>query len=1514
MNLRSISSVSLERIVRETDIDTLQLHLENLAFSDLTTRDVGMYGDEVFIKLFRLSQLTIEYLLNVQDTLASNLDALAVKYSSKKREVERLKEGNDKGITDLQASKRETKRLRKTVRSYEVMLRQPTTTTTQDKDTEDEDDRGNSRKKQLQSSSKATSDNAKGGGASGGGGDDSNSLVHLYVLRPLQGSCLEVTVPSSCTVLYLKSAVQRLLVAGTTTTTTTQQQQQLSKQIVTYKGLTLKDEDRLGEIGLGNEAVVQLFDDATTTQTQTQTQRAAAGGVPPPATYPSTSSSPSEASQLSALNVALALQQTLIEESRSKVLSDSLAMKDREQALEDKMAERVRALELSIRAEVQKEIELRTEREQLSRGGGVGGTHGNSSSKNASAVGDKSSRPPSPQSTLMPPLKSSGAGALESDDEGEIILTRRELNARLRDAEEDVRRSKSEGLEREVALRQEMERNKDKATKDKERERDKARKELRETVEREREIARRTINDAGRNKGGGKSSAGDVVDDEDEEEDGPLVFQDDSDDERESRGTQAAKGKGKAKASSSSSSSDEDEDEDERLEAMNFTKHSDGTISYPKTADKTHGPIFTHEDSRAGLLPAEQKQKQKRQLLFGGGAKTCYETFQHGVKNFPNRPCLGTVGGPTGETITFLTYEEVGKAVAKLAANLAAKGLCNSSSTSNSNSVGGGPLLGIFMKNCPEWIVAEQAAYSIGAAVVPLYATLGAGAVEFILEQTSLLTVFCTAAELPHLCDIKSRAPNLRFKNAVVTGGCNAEEEARASRAGINVLSPADLDVRDDDGGAKTAAAPLPPPLPSGKDLATICYTSGTTGNPKGALLSHSHFVAVSSAASQTRIALTESDVHFSYLPLAHIFERCIQVALYAAGCSVVFSSGNPLKLMEEVKAVRPTFFIAVPRVMATMYDGVMAQVAAGGDAAKAGFDGAIRAKLAGLKQSNTLLHAQLDAAVFAKVRVGLGLGNARFLLTGGASISPTLKDFFRCLVGIPVLEGYGQTECAAAATITSSSDHSTSGHVGGPLPCVKIRLEDVPEMGYLHGDDSHQNEAVIGRGEICVKGAGVFSGYYKLQAATETAIDSDGWLHTGDIGAWTPDGKLRIIDRKKDLFKLSQGEYVSPEKIENALGSSSLIAQVFVWGMGTADYPVAVVVPNPVGVTALKTADPSANVKDAILKDIAEVSKTQGLLGFEVVRDVVLAGAPFLVENDMLTPTFKLRRFNILKLHNEALVKLYEQGGVRAEAPAARLLVAAAGSESEAEAAAKSSSALGVRPAAALSSAEGLSASWLLHFKEQTVAVDVSSPGFGIADLRRSLAGGLGLADAERIAFTKVSRKDGQDVVDTFDLEAVDMMDLRKSYEEGGLQLFVTNDKEQVTDVGTVMKLLQGADDAIRKYADRVGKTLGPEVEEPPAIVEAVVKSEVTEAAKSKPKDKEEEEEEEESEEESEEEESEEEEEEEEEEEKLTADDKKRHTEWDEIFKKMKDKKKAENAADKLPAGIGQGKCCVQS
>ena len=546
-------------------------------------------------------------------------------------------------------------------------------------------------------------------------------------------------------------------------------------------------------------------------------------------------------------------------------------------------------------------------------------------------------------------------------------------------------------------------------------------------------------------------------------------------------------------------------------------------------------------------------------------------------------------------------------------------------------------------------------------------------------------------------------------------------------------------------------------------------------------MLTHSNFVSVSTAASNTGIDLKPTDIHFSYLPLAHIFERTIQVALFATGSGVIFSSGDPKLFASELRVAKPTFLVAVPRVLGKLHDGIQAQISSAGPSAAAGFAGALSAKLASIAATNDVKHSTLDPAAFAKVKEGLGLSNARFLLSGGAAISPSLKNFFRAVLSVPVLEGYGQTECTAAMTMTFMTDNNTSGHVGGPLPCVRVRLEDVPDMKYLKGDKEHLGEAVLGRGEVCIKGSGVFSGYYKMPGLTVDAIDEEGWLHTGDIGAWTTSGSLMIVDRKKDLFKLSQGEYVSPERVENALATRNIIAQAFVWGVGTKDYPVAVIVPDPSVVVSLglKTVD---EIKAAVMKEVAEAAIAQGLAGFEIVKDVVISPVPFLVENEQLTPTMKLRRVNILAVHKEALIKLYESS-----------------------------------PVSTLKGGVGLSNSWLLHFKEQSVDVAVGGEGFTVSDLRKSLADGRlrGVVDAERISFSRLSRKDGKDVEEEFDLDKVSAMsELRQSYEEGGLRLVVRNEKEEVVDVGHVMKLLEGADVAIKKYKDRVVMDLGEEVD----------------------------------------------------------------------------------------------------
>ena len=603
------------------------------------------------------------------------------------------------------------------------------------------------------------------------------------------------------------------------------------------------------------------------------------------------------------------------------------------------------------------------------------------------------------------------------------------------------------------------------------------------------------------------------------------------------------------------------------------TTYSYSSISYPATSLPSCTQTFTH---------AVHRSLDTAALM---GATTAYETFNLGVTNHPTSPMLGTIVPPTtadgAMAITQLTYEQVAATVATVASNLSPHLAPNSD---------GDTLLGIFMANSPAWIIAEQAAYYLSAAAVPLYSTLGTAAIVYILEQTEMTVVVCGAKEAKVLRDIKSSNPELKLSTIVVCGTTSDTSDTSDTSESPNP-SLTELSLTTLSEGGAQSSDPTPPTPPTPSSLATICYTSGTTGPPKGVMLTHSNFIAVASAVASTVVRLQNADVHFSYLPLAHIFERTMHVAIQAHGAATVFGTGNVKTMTEEVKLVSPTLFIAVPRVLSKFHDGIRAKVAAAGPAKEQGFKMALSAKLANLK-TNVLTHEMFDGMAFNKIKEGLGLQNVKFLLTGGAAISGDLKDFFRCVLSVPVIEGYGQTECCAAMSITSLEDHSSTGHVGVPLPCCEIRLENVAEMGYLSTDTMHGDpatgEKVLGRGEVCVRGPGVMVGYYKMTEETSNAV-VDGWLHTGDIGAFTSDGQLKIIDRKKDLFKLSQGEYVSPERIENVLQSSKYVAQSFVWGLGVKDYPVAVIVVDPASVSPSLT-------KKMVLEDLKQVSIEGGL------------------------------------------------------------------------------------------------------------------------------------------------------------------------------------------------------------------------------------------------------------------------------------------------------------------------------
>jgi len=320
----------------------------------------------------------------------------------------------------------------------------------------------------------------------------------------------------------------------------------------------------------------------------------------------------------------------------------------------------------------------------------------------------------------------------------------------------------------------------------------------------------------------------------------------------------------------------------------------------------------------------------------------------------------------------------------------------------------------------------------------------------------------------------------------------------------------------------------------------------------------------------------------------------------------------------------------------------------------------------------NVYEHGFWDSSVFQALSMRIG-GRVRLIITGSAPISGEVLDFLRICFKCPVLEGYGQSECGAACSITNPDDLSI-GHVGPPIPCNEIRLDAVPDMGYSPDDtavkdpetgalDFSQGKSASGaqsypRGEVCIRGPNVFMGYFDMPDKTNETIDSEGWLHTGDVGMWLPGGKLKIIDRKKNIFKLSQGEYVAPEKIENVYLRCPLVAQIFVYGDSLQHQLVAVVVPdfdvalserglnlvtNPISSQAKIELCADSAFRADVLVRMNQAAKEGGLKGFEKARAIYLEPVEFSVENELLTATSKSKRPQMLRHYREQIDNLYD-------------------------------------------------------------------------------------------------------------------------------------------------------------------------------------------------------------------------------------------------------------------------------
>ena len=624
------------------------------------------------------------------------------------------------------------------------------------------------------------------------------------------------------------------------------------------------------------------------------------------------------------------------------------------------------------------------------------------------------------------------------------------------------------------------------------------------------------------------------------------------------------------------------------------------------------------------------------------GCLTLHETFHRSVSLHPNRPCLGervidSAGNPG--PYVFQTYSQCDNRIKSLASGLIHENLLGRNDQ-------GMQLLGVYMKNCSAWVLAEYACYAISAATVPLYDTLGEDTVSYVINHTRMQTCLCSSLELPRLCEVASKCPSLQ--TILLKGGSITNRElAMCRKVKLNVMTFDELAKVGD-------AFPHEYVVPNDDSLATFCYTSGTTGDPKGALITHRNIVSVAASALNSCFDIRYDDYYLSFLPLPHIFERMVVSALLSCGSAIGFFRGDPLKLIEDCIALRPSIFCAVPRVLNKIHDKIESGMVSTPGAKGYMFQLAMNAKLHSLKKSGILKHTLWDAIIFSKIKSALGLDRVRQLVSGGAPLSVATMNFLRVLFGsqATIHEGYGLTESTGGISLTSPYDLSPAGHVGGPLPVVDVCLADVPDMEYFHSDSVHGDFRCDGRGEILVRGPGIFKGYYKDENATKEALTSDGWLRTGDIGLWRPDGQLSIVDRKKNLLKLSQGEYVAVEKIENILGRASSVNQIFVHGVSTEDCVVCVVVPDVdiwqkwLSAQNGKNSDGSLKFAAVVLEELTELGNKNGLKGFEIVKGVhidakVKEWGP---HNGFTTPTQKLKRRALQDVYKNDLEKLYSE------------------------------------------------------------------------------------------------------------------------------------------------------------------------------------------------------------------------------------------------------------------------------
>ena len=636
--------------------------------------------------------------------------------------------------------------------------------------------------------------------------------------------------------------------------------------------------------------------------------------------------------------------------------------------------------------------------------------------------------------------------------------------------------------------------------------------------------------------------------------------------------------------------------------------------------------------------------------------RTAHDIFESTATRLPHSPCLGyrpysTVKRAFGP-YEWIDYETVQQRRAVFGA-----GLIEIHAREGVHGANYG--VGLWCQNRPEWQITDLACMSQSLYTVSLYDTLGPEASEYIIRHANLSCVVTSLPHVPILLKLKPRLPDLKLIVVLDSLQSTTNEQPELSKKSLLAGFAQDLGVKvysmeEVEALGVSLHRPYNPPQPT--DFVTINYTSGTTGAPKGVTLTHANAVAAASSGL-CMATQNDSDVVCSYLPLAHIYQRVIEHCCLWAGSRIGYFHGNVVELVDDLKLLRPTAFASVPRLY-NRFGGVIKA----STIEAPGFKGAlsrhiVRTKTANFKDKDnpTNKHMVYDRIWGKKVAAALGLDRAKSCLSGSAPIDPQLQQFMQIVLGTRVYQGYGLTETYACSLVQSEGDFAT-GTCGGVAPCGEICLMSLPDMEYSVDDKPYP------RGELLIRGATNFTQYFKNEDATKDAFTEDGWFKSGDIASIDELGRVRIIDRRKNVLKLAQGEYVSPERLENIyLSNCNYLAQAMVHGDSQQTFLVAIfgVQPDifasfaskvlgssigPTDMAAMSAACRQDKVRQAVLKDLDKVGRKNKFAGFERVRNIYLYVEPFSIDNELLTPTLKLKRPVAAKRYRAELDALYEE------------------------------------------------------------------------------------------------------------------------------------------------------------------------------------------------------------------------------------------------------------------------------